>query len=129
MMNSLKQFTRVDFLTSLALSFAQLTGEAFLYLKEVMMNSSIQLYSYGEEPVRVIMLGDPPAAWFVAKDVCDILGYTNSRKALSDHLDDDEKDVTICYTPGGEQKMNIINESGLYCLILRSNMPKAKEAA
>lgn len=56
-----------------------------------------------------------------------ILGYSNSRKDLADHLDEDEKDVTICYTPFGEQNMNVINESGLYCLILSSNMPKAKE--
>ena len=91
------------------------------------MENSIQLFSYNEDPVRIVMLGDPPTPWWVAKDVCDILGYTNARKALADHLDDDEKDVTICYTPGGNQSMNIINESGLYCLILRSNMPKAKE--
>ena len=65
--------------------------------------------------------------YFVGKDVAAILGYSNSRKALADHLEEDEKDVTVCYTPGGEQTMNVINESGLYCLILRSNMPKAKE--
>ena len=91
------------------------------------MQNELQLFSYEEDPVRVVMLGDPPTPWWVAKDVCDILGYSNSRKALADHLDDDEKGVTICYTPGGEQNMNVINESGLYCLILRSNMPKAKE--
>ena len=91
------------------------------------MENSIQLFNYEEAAVRVVMLGDPPTPWWVAKDVCDILGYSNSRKALADHLDDDEKGVTICYTPGGEQNMNVINESGLYCLILRSNMPKAKE--
>ena len=91
------------------------------------MDNSIQLFNYNEDPVRVIMRGNPPTAWWVANDVCDILGYSNARKALADHLDDDEKDVTICYTPGGNQSMNVINESGLYCLILRSNMPKAKE--
>ena len=66
------------------------------------MENAIQLYSYDEAPVRVVMREDPPAAWFVAKDVCDILGYSNSRKALADHLEEDEKDVTVCYTPGGE---------------------------
>lgn len=91
------------------------------------MENSIQLFSYNEDPVRVVMRGDPATPWWVANDVCDILGYSNARKALTNHLEDDEKDVTVCYTPGGNQSMNIINESGLYCLILRSNMPKAKE--
>lgn len=91
------------------------------------MENALQVYSYNEAPVRVIMRGAPATPWWVANDVCDILGYSNARKALADHLEDDEKDVTICYTPGGNQSMNIINESGLYCLILRSNMPKAKE--
>ena len=73
---------------------------------------------------------DLPAAWFVAKDVCDILGYSNVTKALNDHLDDDERStLTIREGIRGNPNMNIINESGLYCLILRSNMPKAKEAA
>lgn len=89
------------------------------------MSSNIQLFYYENTPARVIMLNGQP--WWVAKDVCDILGYSNSRKALADHLDEDEKGVTTCYTPGGEQEMNIINESGLYCLIMRSNMPKARE--
>ena len=89
--------------------------------------NEIKLFNYENSAVRVVMYGTPQAAWFVAKDVCDILGYANSRKALADHLDDDEKDVTICYTPGGNQNVNIISESGLYCLILRSNMPKAIE--
>ena len=87
--------------------------------------NDIQLFNYDEAAVRIIMKDGQ--AWWVAKDVCEILGYSNPRKALADHLDDDEKDVTNCYTLGGNQNMNVINESGLYCLILRSNMPKAKE--
>ncbi len=66
------------------------------------------------------------SVWFVAKDVCDALGYENSRKAVA-KLDDDEKGVTKSYTPGGKQEMTIINESGLYHLILRSNKPEAKK--
>ena len=91
-----------------------------------MDNNAIQLFSYGENPIRIVMLGDPPSAWFVAKDVCDILGYTNVTKALADHLDEDEKNtLTIREGNRGNPVMNIINESGLYALILRSNMPKA----
>ena len=94
------------------------------------MENSIQLFSYNEDPVRVIMLGEPPTAWWVAKDVCHILGYTNVTKALNDHLDEDERNtLTIREGNRGNPVVNVINESGLYCLILRSNMPKAKEAA
>ncbi|HAO6648785.1 TPA: hypothetical protein IQK48_004797 [Escherichia coli] len=79
--------------------------------------SALAVFSFQEEhQVRVVMInGDP---WFVAKDVCDALRLVNSRKALMS-LDEDEKGVTLSYTPGGEQKLNIISESGLYTLILR----------
>ncbi|MEC6550005.1 Bro-N domain-containing protein, partial [Escherichia coli] len=67
--------------------------------------------------VRVVYLnGDP---WFVAKDVCAALELTNSRTALQ-MLDDDEKGVNLTYTPGGNQNMRIISESGFYKLIARS---------
>lgn len=56
--------------------------------------------------------------WFVAQDICDALQITNSRKAIA-ALDDDEKDVTLSYTLGGKQRINIINESGMYTLVLR----------
>jgi len=65
--------------------------------------------------------GDP---WFIAKDVCEILGIDTSN--LSKTLDDDEKGSVQCTTPGGNQTMTIINESGLYSLILKSRKPEAK---
>ena len=67
--------------------------------------------------------------WFVGKDAADILGYTNNRKALADHVDaEDKKDgVTIRDAIGREQKPVLINESGFYSLILSSKFPKAKE--
>lgn len=71
---------------------------------------------------NVVIKGEP---WFVAKDVCDILGLTNSRKATAG-LDDEEKGVTISDTPGGQQSLTIINESGLYSLIMQSRKPEAK---
>ena len=64
--------------------------------------------------------------WFVGKDVDEALGYSNHRKALIDHVDDDDKGVTKCDTLGGIQDVNIINESGLYSLILSSKLPNAK---
>lgn len=62
---------------------------------------------------------------FVGKDVADILGYTNPRKALNDHVEDEDKGVTKCDTLGGSQDLTVINESGLYSLILSSKMPRS----
>lgn len=66
-------------------------------------------------------------SWFIGKDVADILGYTNSRKAIGDHVDDEDRGVTKCDTLGGEQEFTIINESGLYSLILSSKLPTARK--
>ena len=68
--------------------------------------------------------GEP---WFVGKDVAVALGYTNTRKAIADHVDDEDKGVTKCDTLGGEQNITIINESGLYSLVLSSKLPSAKQ--
>lgn len=65
--------------------------------------------------------------WFVGKDVAEALGYTNPSKAFRDHIAEEDKGVTKCYTPGGTQQMTIINESGLYSLILSSKLPSSKE--
>lgn len=64
--------------------------------------------------------------WFVAKDVCDILDIQNHRDTVAKCLDDDEKGVETVYSPGGNQETIIINESGLYNLIFRSNKPEAR---
>nr|WP_276798908.1 Bro-N domain-containing protein [Cloacibacillus porcorum] len=66
--------------------------------------------------------GDP---WWVAKDVCDVLELSNPRSTLA-LLDEDEKGVQNLNTLGGNQSMTIINEPGLYSLILRSRKPEAK---
>lgn len=74
--------------------------------------------------VRTVTVnGDP---WWIAKDVCDVLGIGNVSQALS-YLDDDEKGITTNDTLGGAQKMSVINEAGLYSLILRSRKPEAKD--
>lgn len=66
-------------------------------------------------------------AWFVGKDVAVALGYSNTRDALSKHIDDEDKGVAKCDTPSGMQNMVIINESGLYSLILSSKLESAKK--
>lgn len=55
-----------------------------------------------------------------------MLGYVNPRKAVYDHVDEEDKGVTKWNTPGGIQNISIINESGLYSLILSSKLPQAK---
>lgn len=75
--------------------------------------------------VRVVEQGGEP--WFVAKDVAEILGYSNTPKAIRDHVDDEDKLTERIVLSGQNREVAIINESGLYSLILSSKMPKAKE--
>lgn len=77
---------------------------------------------FGE--IRTITIDGEP--WFVGKDVAEVLGYSNPRKAMIDHVDTEDKGVTKCDTLGGAQEMAIINESGLYSLIISSKLPNAK---
>jgi prophage antirepressor-like protein len=81
-------------------------------------------FYYEASEVRTLVIDG--VTWFVAKDVCDILGLQNSHDVLSKQLDDDEKGVEKIYSPGGYQDTNVVNESGLYSLIFRSNKPEAK---
>ena len=90
------------------------------------MNTEIQSFNFNTTPLRVLTdeAGEP---WFVAKDVCDILGLENSRKATAE-LDPDEKNtVTISDGIPGNPNKTIISEPGLYKLIMRSRKPGAKE--
>lgn len=90
------------------------------------MDSNLQLFTFEGNEVRTLKFDDEP--YFVGKDVANILGYSNTRKALQDHVDlEDKKDgVTIRDSIGRNQKSTVINESGLYSLILSSKMPNAK---
>ena len=75
--------------------------------------------------VRTVVIDGQP--WFVGKDVATSLGYSNPRDALSKHIDSEDKGVAKCDTPSGSQNMTIINESGLYSLILGSKLESAKK--
>lgn len=74
--------------------------------------------------IRVIQQNGEP--WFVGKDVCEALRYSNSRKALADHIKENHKGVTFCDTPGGKQQLTIIDEAGLYSLVMRAKTDKAE---
>jgi prophage antirepressor-like protein len=75
--------------------------------------------------IRAVEIGGQP--WFVGKDVASVLGYGRPTKAIQDHIDDEDKDkIPIQDSIGRMRDTPIINESGLYCLILSSKLPSAK---
>lgn len=76
---------------------------------------------FGE--IRTVEINSEP--WFVGKDVAEVLGYSNPQKAVRDHIDDDDKTLNESFTVNGTQGV-LINESGLYSLILSSKLPNAK---
>ncbi|MGL5649983.1 MAG: BRO family protein [Clostridium sp.] len=78
---------------------------------------------FGE--IRVLEKDGQP--WFVGKDLTEKLGYQNGRDALSKHVDAEDKVVAKCDTLGGKQSLTIINESGMYSLVISSKLPSAKE--
>lgn len=91
-----------------------------------MENNQVQVFNNSQfGDVRVIMQGEQP--WFVGKDVASVLGYSNSRDALNKHVDEEDKGVANCDTLGGKQRVIIINESGLYSLIMSNKLPSAKQ--
>lgn len=90
--------------------------------------NELQTYSNAEfGSIRSIIIDDIP--YFVGRDVASILGYANTRDALAKRVDNEDKlnGVAICDTNGRETKPVLINESGLYSLILTSKLPSAKE--
>ena len=74
--------------------------------------------------VRVIERNNEP--WFVGKDVAEALGYSQPAKAIREHVKDTHKGVSEMDTPGGRQQIIIIDEAGLYTLVLRSKLPAAE---
>ncbi|QJC22033.1 phage antirepressor [Arcanobacterium buesumense] len=87
------------------------------------MNNNLIPFSYNNSNVRVIRKGDEP--WFVAKDVAAVLGLQSSSR-ITRMIDEEDKGWQIVPTPGGDQKVTVINESGLYTALIRSNNPAAK---
>jgi len=85
--------------------------------------NELQVFNYESNEVRTVMIDGEP--WFVLKDVCGVLGIMNHFN-VSARLDDDEKGLHLVEALGGPQNMTIINESGLYSVILRSDKPEAK---
>lgn len=91
--------------------------------------NEVQLFNFENHEVRSLLINSEP--WFIGKDVADVLGYSNSRKALNDHVDAEDKEVLTSRNVTLENIPNrgitVVNESGLYSLILSSKLPSAKK--
>lgn len=88
--------------------------------------NEVELFNFESHEVRSLLLNNEP--WFVGKDVAEALGYSKARNAIATHIDsEDKKDAPIQGTLGGVQEMTVINESGLYSLVLSSKLPSAKK--
>lgn len=87
--------------------------------------NKLQIFKNSEfgEVRTLIKDGEP---WFIGKDIADALGYANSRDTINNHVDLEDRGVAKHDTLGGKQDLTVINESGLYSLILKSQLPKAK---
>ena len=90
------------------------------------MNNEMQRFDFKGAALRTLTdeNGEP---WFVAKDVCDVLDYTNASKAINDHVDQEDKLNNESLSSLGQRGGWLVNESGLYSLVLSSKLPTAKE--
>lgn len=110
----------------LLIIFYRQKGDHTMSLIPVNASDNLQVFNnaiFGN--VRIILQDNEP--WFVAKDVTNILGYQNSSKAISDHVDADDKLNNETLSSLGQRGGWLINESGLYSLILSSKLPNAKQ--
>lgn len=87
--------------------------------------NELQLFDFHGQQIRTLLIDDEP--WFVGKDVAEVLGYKNGSRDVNRHVDDEDKLKYQIGTSGQNRNLIIINESGLYSLILSSKLPQAKE--
>lgn len=88
--------------------------------------SELQNFNFEGNEIRTVLINDEP--YFVGKDIADVLGYSNSRKALIDHVDEEDKNtVTIRDGNKGNPNQVVVNESGMYSLVLSSKLSNAKK--
>lgn len=106
---------------------AQLGAQSVLMSEnEYSTTSHMEVFNNTQFGDLSVITGDNDEPWFIANEVTKTLGYQNSSKAISDHVNDEDKGVTKRYTLGGEQEVTTINESGLYDLIYSSKKREAK---
>lgn len=91
-----------------------------------MINGSLSVYQFDNRDMRTFT-DESGTVWFVGKDVAKILGYQNLSKAVADHVDDDDKLNNVSLSSLGQRGGWLINESGLYSLVLSSKLPSARK--
>jgi prophage antirepressor-like protein len=91
------------------------------------MSTHLVPFAYDDRLIRT-QLDEEGAVWFVAKDVCDLLGIQNVSDVMAKQVDDDERRYAKIYPPQRPDgvEVNLLSESGVYTLILRSNKPEAR---
>ena len=87
--------------------------------------NELQLFNFENHEVRSLLINSEP--WFIGKDVAETLGYTDTNQAIRKHVDDEDKLSRRFDGSGQGREMVIINESGLYSLVLSSKLPSAKK--
>lgn len=88
------------------------------------MPNEVQVFNFENDAIRTVILDGEPM--FVGNDVANVLGYSQTAKAVRDHVDEEDKGVSVLDTPGGPQNVTVINESGVYSLIFGSRLNSAK---
>ena len=87
--------------------------------------NELQLFNFENHEVRSLLINSEP--WFVGKDVADVLGYEDTNQAIRKNVDYEDKLTRLIDGSGQKRNMTIINESGLYSLVLSSKLPSAKK--
>lgn len=87
--------------------------------------NEVQLFNFENHEVRSLLINDEP--YFVGKDVADVLGYADTNQAIRKHVDNEDRLTRRFDGTGQSRDMTIINESGLYSLVLSSKLPSAKK--
>lgn len=121
--NKFKHWITSEVIPSIRMNGGYITGQENI---EGRVMNEVQIFENEEfGRVRTIMVCGELV--FVANDIAKILGYSNPRDAINKHVDDEDKGVAECDTPGGVQRLAVINESGMYSLVLSSKLPNAKK--
>jgi prophage antirepressor-like protein len=94
-------------------------------MKEGKQMNELQNFNFEGNEVRTVLINDEP--YFVGKDIADVLGYSNTSKAIRDHIDKEDKLTERIVISGQNREVIAINESGMYSLVLSSKLPNAKK--
>lgn len=105
---------------------AEEQGEVIAKAREILnrRTQNIKIFDYHGQEVRTVEMNGQP--WFAGKDVAEVLGYANPQKAIRDHVDEEDRTVNDSFTVHGTP-IALINESGLYSLVMSSKLSTAKQ--